>query len=113
MYDDYWRQENFTRYFDKMSVPGVALASWFDFMSVGSIETYMGRQHHGAKGARGKQQLVIGPWLHGGTKGPKIGELEFPSNASFAVEDHIVRWFDHYLKGVDTGVERDPSCAIT
>jgi uncharacterized protein len=108
VYDDYWRQEDCTRYFDKMSVPSVALASWFDFMSVGSIETYMGRQHHGAKGARGKQQLVIGPWLHGGTKGPKIGELEFPSNAFFAVDDHMIRWFDHYLKGVDTGVEQDP-----
>ncbi len=108
VYDDYWRQEDCTRYFDKMNFPSVALASWFDFMSVGSIETYMGRQHHGAKGARGKQQLVIGPWLHGGTKGPNIGELEFPSNAAFAVEDHMIRWFDHYLKGVDTGVERDP-----
>jgi putative CocE/NonD family hydrolase len=24
------------------------------------------------------------------------------------MEDHIIRWFDHHLKGVDNGVEREP-----
>lgn len=107
LYDAYWQQEDCTRYFDKMNVPGFALASWFDFMSIGSIETYMGRQHRGGKSARGKQQLLIGPWIHGGTKGPKIGELEFPANAAFSVDDHMIRWFDFYLKGVKTGVDQD------
>jgi uncharacterized protein len=108
-YDEYWQQEDCTRHFDKMNVPAFALASWFDFMSVGSIETYMGRQHRGGKGARGTQQLLIGPWLHGGTKGPKIAELQFPPNAAFGVDDHMIRWFDHYLKDKQTGVEQDPA----
>ena len=109
VYDEYWEQEDCTRHFDKMDVPAFALASWFDFMSVGSIETYMGRQHRAGKGARGKQQLLIGPWLHGGVKGPKIGDLQFPPNAAFGVDDHMIRWFDFYLKGRNTGVDQDPA----
>jgi len=32
----------------------------------------------------------------------------YPANSIFRVSEHMIRWFDHYLKGVDTGVERDP-----
>jgi hypothetical protein len=53
--------------------------------------------------------LLVGPWLHGRFKQTnRSGELEYPDNASFAMETHMLRWFDHYLKGVDNGVERDP-----
>jgi len=108
-YDDYWAEEDCTRHFDKMNVPCFTVGSWFDFMCVGSVESFIGRQHRGAANSKGAQQLIIGPWLHGGTKGNKIGELTFPENAKFAMNDHMIRWFDHYLKGVDNGVERDPT----
>lgn len=106
-FDDYWKQEDCSAHFDKMNVPCFTLGSWFDFMNVGSIDSYVGRQHHGGPQSRGKQQLLIGPWLHGGTKGSRIAELTFPENATFDLEAHMLRWFDHYLKGQDNGVERD------
>lgn len=109
-YDAYWAEEDCTRHFDKMNVPCFTVGSWFDFMCVGSVESFIGRQHRGGPGSRGTQQLLIGPWPHGGPAGKqtnRVGELVFPENAKFAIDDHIVRWFDHYLKGVDNGVERD------
>ena len=109
-YDEYWQQEDCTRHFDKMKVPCFTIGSWYDFMSVGSIDSYVGRQHRGGPGSRGKQQLLIGPWLHGGTKDQnKIGDLEFPANARFDADAHMLRWFDHYLKGVDNKVEKEPT----
>lgn len=106
-YDEYWQQEDCTRHFDRMDVPSYIVASWFDFMSKGSIDSYVGRQHHGGLHARNTQQLIIGPWLHGGTKNnPKIGELDLNPNSNFDQDAHILRWFDHYLKGVDNGVEK-------
>lgn len=92
-----------------MDVPCFTLGSWFDFMNVGSVESFVGRQHRGGPNSRGRQQLLIGPWLHGGTKGNKIGDLTFPANAAFGLEAHMVRWFDHYLKGADNGVPKDPA----
>lgn len=106
-YDDYWRDEDCTLHFPEMNVPAFSLGSWYDFMSTGSIESYIGRQHKGGPNSRGKQQLLIGPWLHGGTKGPKIGDMEFPANAAFDVWEHMIRWFDFHLKGKPTGVDRD------
>ncbi len=108
-YDSYWQQEDCTIHFGAMNVPAFALASWFDFMADGSIETYIGRQHRGGPQARGSQQLLIGPWLHGGSKSNKIAELEFPENAAFDLDAHMIRWFDGYLKGKQTGVTGDPA----
>lgn len=93
-----------------MNVPCFTVGSWFDFMSVGSIDSFVGRQHRGGPHSRNRQQLLLGPWLHGCSPKPnKIGELEFPENARFDTSAQIIRWFDHFLKGVDNGVERDPT----
>jgi putative CocE/NonD family hydrolase len=108
-YDDYWRQEDCTRFFHKMNVPCFTVGSWFDFMSVGSIQSFIGRQHRGGPNSRGRQQLLLGPWLHGGNKAsPRVNEMEFPANSGFDVPDHMIRWFDFHLKGKPTGVDRDP-----
>lgn len=108
-YDDYWRAEDCTLHFAEMNVPCFTIGSWYDYMSVGSIQSFIGRQHRGGANSRGRQQLVLGPWLHGGLpKSNKIGELAYPENARFDTRTHMVRWFDHFLKGVDNGVEREP-----
>ncbi len=108
-YDAYWAEEDCTRHFDQMNVPCFTVGSWYDFMCVGSIESYRGRQHRGGPDSRGRQQLLLGPWLHGRFKETnKTGELVYPENARFALDAHMIRWFDHYLKGVKNGVERDP-----
>jgi hypothetical protein len=92
-----------------MNVPCFTIGSWYDFMCVGSVDSYVGRQHHGGENSRGKQQLLLGPWLHGRFKETsKAGELTYPENAKFP-EAHAIRWFDHYLKGIDNGIERDPA----
>jgi uncharacterized protein len=108
-YDRYWQAEDCTRHFREMDVPCFTLGSWYDFMCQGSVESYIGRQHRGGPNSRGKQQLLIGPWIHGGDKGNRIGELVYPENARFDLQAHMVRWFDHYLKGAANGVERDPA----
>jgi predicted acyl esterase len=111
-FDDYWKQEDCSRHFDKMDVPCFTIGSWFDFMNIGSIESYRGRQHRAGPNSRGKQQLLIGPWLHGGYLGKntnKVSELTFPENAKFDAESHLIRWFDFWLKGRDNLVDRDPA----
>lgn len=107
-YDDYWRAEDCALHWGKMNVPCFTLGSWFDFMNQGSIASFVGRQHQGGPKSRGNQWLLIGPWLHGGSKGAKIAEMQFPENAAFPLEEHMIRWFDYWLKGKDTGVDRDP-----
>ncbi len=109
-YDEYWQAEDCTRHFDKMNVPCFTIGSWYDFMNQGSIASFQGRQDHGGPNSRGQQQLIIGPWLHGRlNKGNRVGEMVYPENANWPVQEHMVRWFDHYLKGEENGVENDPT----
>lgn len=109
-FDDYWAAEDCSQHFDKMNVPCFTIGSWYDFMCIGSVDSYIGRQHRGGPQSRGQQQLLCGPWLHGRVKEVNVtGELTYPENARFPLDDHMIRWFDHYLKGVDNGVERDPT----
>jgi predicted acyl esterase len=109
-YDDYWAAEDCTKHIDKMDVPCFTIGSWYDFMCVGSVDSYIARQHHAGPNSRGKQQLLIGPWLHGGNKNsPKVGELTYPDTANFDREAHMIRWFDYHLKGKDNGVMKDPA----
>ena len=107
-YDDYWRDEDCSLHFDQMNVPCFTVGSWYDFMCQGSVESFIGRQHRGGANSRGHQQLLIGPWLHGRfNKHSRVGDLQYPDNASFDMLGHMVRWFDQHLKGVDTGVMND------
>ena len=108
-YDDYWAAEDCTPHFGKMNVPCFTIGSWYDFMNQGSIASFIGREHEGGPESRGRQWLLIGPWLHGrSNKGTKNGELEYPANAVWDTDAHMLRWFDHWLKGMDNGVTREP-----
>lgn len=109
-YDDYWKAEDCTLHFDKMNVPCLTIGSWYDFMNQGSIASFVGRQHEGGKNSRGNQKLLIGPWLHGrSNKGNKVGQLTYPDNAAWDVHRHMIKWFDHHLKGKDSGADKEPT----
>ena len=110
-YDEYWEQEDAALHFAEMNVPCFTIGSWYDYMSVGSIKSFVGRQHEGGSNSRGRQQLLLGPWLHGryNKSKPEVGELTYPDDSTFDVKTHMLRWFGHFLKGEDNGVEREPS----
>lgn len=100
-YDDYWKDEDCTLHFDKMNVPCFTIGSWYDYMCTGSVQSFVGRQHHGGNNSRGQQRLVVGPWLHGRyNKTNKVRDVEYPTDANFDVPQSMLTWFDYYLKGI-------------
>lgn len=108
-YDSYWQAEDCSRHLDRMNVPCFTIGSWYDFMCVGSVDSYIGRDKQGGPQSRGQQQLLLGPWLHGRFKETnKAGELTYPENAKFPMEEHMLRWFDFHLKGISNGINEDP-----
>jgi len=108
-YDEYWQDEDCSLHFDRMNVPCFTIGSWYDFMNQGSVASFQGRQHHGGAGSRGRQQLVIGPWLHGRlNKGSQNGQLTYPPHAAWPEHEHMIRWFDRWLKGQQNDVDAEP-----
>lgn len=109
-YDDFWRAEDCTLHFEKMNVPCCTIGSWYDFMNQGSIASFQGRQHQGGPNSRGRQQLIIGPWLHGRlNKGHRVGGMVYPENAAWSEYEHLVRWLNHWLKGEANGSASEPA----
>jgi predicted acyl esterase len=107
-YDAYWKQQDATPSLGRHHTPCCTVGSWFDFMCQGSIATYVGKQRLGASGSRGHQQLICGPWLHGGcaaATGPgpvQVGDLALPSQAAFpypgGMNAHMAAFFRHHMK---------------
>lgn len=105
-YDDWWKQEDTSYFFDKMNYPSVMLGGWFDPVNKGVIRGWHGRE----KFFPGRQWLVLGPWNHGGSYrgNGKVGDLEFPAVSVFDVRAHMAKFFGHYLYGEQNGVTDEP-----
>jgi hypothetical protein len=46
--------------FGKVVVPAVHYGGWYDIFIQGTIDAFVGYQHAGGPGAKGKQKLVMG-----------------------------------------------------
>ena len=109
--DAYWQQWNIETHHPQITVPALNVGGWYDIFLGGTIRNYLGmRQRGGAPEARQFQQLLIGPWKHGLPLNSVTGDVSFGIMAeSFAVdlEGMQLRWYDHWLKGIDNGVRQD------
>ncbi len=106
VYDDSFRKLDIEHYFDKITVPTVNIGGWYDIFSQGNIDCFEGLQHRGGEGAKGNQKLIMGAFGHGQLK----GDLKYPGNAGLGnLNDVAMKWFDHWLKGQDNGIDREPA----
>jgi len=58
--------------------------------------------------ARASQKAMIGPWSHGIPESSRMGEIDFGPDAFVDVARYEQRWYDHWLKGTDTGIMQEP-----
>ncbi|WP_217238508.1 CocE/NonD family hydrolase [Streptomyces sp. AC555_RSS877] len=91
--DDYWRHASVSENYQDVQCPVLASSGWADGYS-NAVTRLLGNLDVPRKG-------LIGPWSHKfphlGEPGPAIGYLQ-----------EVVRWWDHWLKGVDNGVMDGP-----
>jgi putative CocE/NonD family hydrolase len=94
---------------DRVQVPTFNIGGWFDIFLADTIANFLAMRRLGRP-----SKLLIGPWSHTNYRSP-VGELDFgfASQASFInlqmdIGRLQLRWFDHWLKGVDTGMLAEP-----
>jgi hypothetical protein len=107
-YDAKWELLNLESRFPVVDVPIYHWGGWHDIFIEGTINGFVGLQHAGAKGARGKQKLLVGPWTHGNWDQTRQGELNFPNSK----RDDLIeaqRWFEYWLLGRDNGIMAEPA----
>jgi putative CocE/NonD family hydrolase len=95
-------------------VPAYHGGGWFDIFLGGTLRNYAGiKSHGGSEAARSGQRLFIGPRQHQSPPFPsKTGDVDFGPDAALDLHSLALRWFDHVLKGVSNGVEREKPVRI-
>ncbi len=108
-YDEYWKSPgvNWAEYYDVTAdIPMLHVGGWYDTYCASTIENYVAL----AKLKKGPIHLLMGPWVHGGNTRPYAGDVAFGPEAVIPDFDgafHLA-WFDRYLKGRPTEVDRWP-----
>jgi uncharacterized protein len=95
---------------ENVTVPSFNLAGWYDIFLQDTIDNFTFMRNHGSTPQARQSKLLIGPWPHGGMANP-VGDMNFGFGSSAAyinlqidLTSLQVRWFDHWLKGIDTGM---------
>ncbi len=95
--DDFWRHGSVSEDYGAIQCPVFAVSGWAD----GYSDPVFRLVEHLEAPVRG----LIGPWSHvyphQGVPGPAIGFLQ-----------ECVRWWDQWLKGVETGVMAEPALRV-
>jgi uncharacterized protein len=95
--DDYWKHGSVCEDYDAITCPVYAIGGWADAYS-NAIPRLLA-------GLKAPRKGLIGPWAHlyphDGVPGPAIGFLQ-----------EALRWWDHWLKGIDTGMMAEPMLRV-
>lgn len=84
---------------DSVNVPILHMGGWYDIFTQGTLNAFVGIQERGGPLARGKQKLIMGPWVHDISK-TSCGELVFPNSDSMEFLDDIIAFMEEHLKGI-------------
>lgn len=110
-YDDYWRAISVEERFENVKVPAHTQGGWFDLLLNGTLNGFTGlRRQGGTEKARRGAKMIVGPWGHGPSQ--KLGDVDFGPDAMRRLFNRELQWFDHYLMGVDNGIDREPPVEI-
>ena len=95
--DSYWKHGSVCEDWNKIQTPALLIGGWNDAYS-NAIPRMM-------KNLRVPRKAIIGPWAHKyphfAVPGPRIGGLQ-----------EMLRWWDFYLKNINTGVTQDPDYRV-
>jgi putative CocE/NonD family hydrolase len=98
-YDSYWKQWSIEENYQKIEVPALTIAAWYDIFQDGSLRNYMGlKAHGGTEAARNGQHLIVAIGGHSGW-GRNIGQVDFGPDALFDENDVTLDWYDYLFLG--------------
>ncbi len=113
----YWWPVNVERQLFNVNVPIYHVTSWYDIFLQGGLANFCGLRQHGmTEEARTQQKLLIGPWAHlfpyTSPTSRGTGDIDFGENALIELHEIQLRWFDYWLKGINTGIVEEPPLKI-
>ncbi|MBD2089539.1 CocE/NonD family hydrolase [Microcoleus sp. FACHB-1515] len=98
--DEYW--QNLKPNLQDVDLPMLHVGGWFDIYLRGTMRLYREMAERTQP-----QHLYVGPWAHLPWS-RRVGAIDFGAAANHDIDRIQIRWFDHFLKGKDTGLLDEP-----
>ncbi len=97
-YDDYWKSYGLKEKYDKVQAPAFFGTGWYDNLVHEAFRNFKGfREQGGSEACREGTRIHVSGGVHG----------------SYDVSDAMhLRWYDYWLKGIDTGIRGEPPIQI-
>ena len=109
--DSWWHWSELRDKYAGITAAVLNLSGWYDdnYGPEGATTNYTGLLTARVGEKAPHTHLLLGPWVHGvdSTGKTRSGEREFGTTAAIDYDDLILRWMDHYLKGINNGVDRE------
>ena len=100
--------------YDKVKVPAYNIGGWYDIFSQGTLQNFCALRTGGSTPEARQAKVLIGPWSHVNYSNV-VGDIDFGllSHMSFMnLQTDLTaltqRWFDYWLKGIETGITQEP-----
>ncbi len=90
-------------------IPVYHVTGWYDSWGLQVANLNYPRLRESKKSL---QRLIVGPWIHSRPNLTYAGEAQFTSDAAIDLNAWEQRWFDHWLKGIDNGIDREAPVRI-
>ncbi len=111
--DDYWKAQSYQAGLTDVTIPMLHVSGWYDDVLVGTTENFVNLTSQTVDPAvRQNQFMLVGPWGHHVNAGRRIGAIDFGPASVINLDSLQRRWFDHWLKGIDNGAERDSKVRV-
>ena len=109
--DPWWDWSELRNKYGRNHAAVLNLSAWYDdnYGPEGATTNFAGLLKARAGEKNPRTHLLLGPWVHGvdNTAKTHSGEREFGPAAAIDYDEVVLRWMDHYLWGMDNGVERE------
>lgn len=103
-YDEIWARGNWKERTKSCRVPALIMSGWFDDNGMGTTEALELYEDYKEK------KVILGPWMHGGNADYDIHGFALGNNAlRYDMDLLSFAWLEHYLKGIDNGIEKTPT----
>jgi hypothetical protein len=99
LHGPYWRDQSLAPDYDRVQCAVLLIEGWADWYATEELRAF--------QRLRAPKKVLIGPWGHyypeekEASPGPRIDS-----------RPEYLKWFDHWLKGIDSGVMRDPPVTV-
>ena len=124
-FDDFWAERTIVprdlKEIARRKIPALMTSGWDSYM-LGSAKSYEwlsanadneksfdAQNNSDTENYRDHKKIILGPWGHTGDLYPSGTGTSILPYTGF---DYEVLWLDHFLKGIDNGIEKEPSVLL-